>query len=401
MIYLLGRRTLGTVPALIAAALVCFAPFMVSYSTEARPYATLMFLSAAATYCLLLALERRTDRGWWAAYTVASAAMLFTHYTAFFALGAQALWAAWVHRDQLRQIAFANAGVALLFGPWLPNLRSKGQLVNPYFVVDLDIEHIWGTLIHVFPGRPEFTLAEIPGHGWEIAIGVVLAVALVVKLAGAPRLRDLRKRPRFRFSLLLALSVAAPAGVLIFSLISGYNIFYPRYLSASAPAAILCIAGLVTHLDRRITIALGSLLVAAVAVGGWKTTREDAQSYDYRAAAHYVDGHASKGDLVIELPGPSDGPQARVLLIHYKKPHDFVRAVGARRIGATFRANVDPGVWARIREGQRIFVVGPESPPFYLLPRPPRNLRYIQLRRRVTYPGKFDLQLYEYGRDSG
>ena len=91
-----------------------------------------MFCIALSTLTLLVAIDRGGLR-WWALYAVATAAVLYTHYTGVFALGAQTVWAAWRYPQLLRPLAAATGGAAVLFLPWLPQVGSKGQLDNPFY----------------------------------------------------------------------------------------------------------------------------------------------------------------------------------------------------------------------------------------------------------------------------
>jgi len=56
-VYLLGTRTVGRRPALVAAALATVSPFMIFYSTEARAYGLLMLLVTGSTLSMLLAVD--------------------------------------------------------------------------------------------------------------------------------------------------------------------------------------------------------------------------------------------------------------------------------------------------------------------------------------------------------
>src|SRR4029079_13021536 len=94
LLYLVGKRLLGRADAVGAAALVALSPFMIYYSTEARAYSLMIFFLIVSTLALLRALAGR-GTGWWIVYALASAAAMYSHYTASFPLLAQALWALW------------------------------------------------------------------------------------------------------------------------------------------------------------------------------------------------------------------------------------------------------------------------------------------------------------------
>jgi len=128
--YALARRAAGGVvrAGLAAAALVAVNPLLVWFSQEARSYALATLLSAVALLLLLRGEEDRRGRVS-AAWALAAALALATHYFTAFVLAPQALWLLWRHprrRDALAAVsAVAAAGLALL-----PLLLA--QAGNPY-----------------------------------------------------------------------------------------------------------------------------------------------------------------------------------------------------------------------------------------------------------------------------
>lgn len=67
--YLLARWTVGVRAGLAAAAIVAFSPFLIFYSTEARPYALLVFLCLVSSLALIQGARGGSWR-WWALYAV-------------------------------------------------------------------------------------------------------------------------------------------------------------------------------------------------------------------------------------------------------------------------------------------------------------------------------------------
>jgi mannosyltransferase len=156
--YLLGRHLFGQVTGLTAAFLGALSPFAIYYSQEARMYILLAALSAASTYLflrLLVSKQRPISNlqspisnlqsptpGIWhpaskyllpaifAAYTLTSAAGLYTHYAfPFVLLVHNAVFGLWwlvfgrrsAHRWQwLTLWAGSQAAIAVLYLPWLP-----------------------------------------------------------------------------------------------------------------------------------------------------------------------------------------------------------------------------------------------------------------------------------------
>ena len=109
--YLIGRELIGRRAGLVTAAIVAVNPMLVWYSQDARAYALLVLLSAAAFLFFLRA--RRTGAGrdlaWWAVF---SALALATHYFAFFPLAIEAVWLL-VTARRARPVLLAIGAVAL------------------------------------------------------------------------------------------------------------------------------------------------------------------------------------------------------------------------------------------------------------------------------------------------
>ena len=136
---LLGWRLFGRSVGLLAATLNAFSPFAVYYSQEARMYALLGALSAAATLAAfwfwerLPAASQDEERGFpvWTplSYALIAAAGLYTHYAFVLVLMAHnllfALW--WIRRSVrfgpnwrgLIPWVIAQFGAALLYVPWI------------------------------------------------------------------------------------------------------------------------------------------------------------------------------------------------------------------------------------------------------------------------------------------
>jgi mannosyltransferase len=101
-VYLLGRRLLSPIAALLAALFAALSPFMVYYSQEARMYIPVAFLgvvSVLALERLLTAWAAGSSRRWaWLlAYALSSIAAIYTHYMGLALLLAHNLiFVAWI-----------------------------------------------------------------------------------------------------------------------------------------------------------------------------------------------------------------------------------------------------------------------------------------------------------------
>lgn len=149
LLFALGRALGLGRGALWAALLLALSPFHLRYSQEARHYALLASLALAGWLTLVRAL-RRPSAGRWAAYGVAAALALYSHYGALVALASQAL----------------AAGFWLLRAPGVWGFGSRAR----------------GSGAHA---SPTATAGSLPWRGPLLAA----ALALALYLPWLPRLR--------------------------------------------------------------------------------------------------------------------------------------------------------------------------------------------------------------------
>jgi mannosyltransferase len=392
LVYLLGLHTVGRRAALLGSALMAISPFAILYSTEARAYATLISLAALSTLALVRALEGGR-RGWWIAYVLSSCLVFYTHYTGVFLLVAQAAWAAWAHRQRLRDLLLANAAVAIALMPWLPAYLEQRRLA-------LGFEYLAQSALPVEPGSlargavialsglPSVPLRELPGRPALALLGIVLAAALVS--AGAPLARRRAAFDRRALSspvaLLALIAVATPVAVFLYSAVST-NILVPRSFSASLPAAVLVIGWLVSSMRRQAALVGTTVLLAALAVGAVRTLDDDFRRPPFRDAARFIDARAGPGDPVIQFAPPGT-VLSRQLSIYFDSPHDV--------FSATF---TDDRAWKRGAEGHRVFLVVPQVGLLRGIPRRSGPDKRFPLRDYRLYPGWTPIGVFEYWLD--
>jgi hypothetical protein len=174
VVWAIGRRLGGQRAALIAAAIVAVNPLFVWYSQEARAYGLFVLLSALAMLCFVRALQAPT-RGRMAAFALAGALALLTHYFAVFLLIPMALWL--LAERERRRAALPALGALTLVGlALIPLISAQGGHGTQWigrWALSSRLQAIPQYYLTGYSGAPL-------GHGVEalIALPILLGVGL-------------------------------------------------------------------------------------------------------------------------------------------------------------------------------------------------------------------------------
>jgi 4-amino-4-deoxy-L-arabinose transferase-like glycosyltransferase len=322
LLYLLGTRTVGRTAALIGAAFFALAPFNLFYGTEGRAYATLAFLSAASTLCLVEML-RGGRRGWAIAFVLTTAAALYTHYTAVFVVGAQLAWGLWSHRRRARLLLLSYAAVALLYLPWIPSflVQSEDSAANRIEVLlPLTFSWFFEVVARTWIGHPDTLLEAVPGVAPAVLVGSLLTVALAVAIARAVRAGNLSVSREI--ALLILLALATPIGALLYSL-GPTSIFDIRNMSSSVPAAALLTGALLAGIRRPLAVAVVTAVVlAGLCVGTVRTLQEPYRRAAFPEVARDLDRTVRPEAPIVEV-SYAKGPPSRQLSYYFRDDHEY------------------------------------------------------------------------------
>jgi Dolichyl-phosphate-mannose-protein mannosyltransferase len=310
LVYAIGTRTVGRGAGLLAAALTTLSPFMILYSAEARGYGVMMALVLLSTLMLLMAVDRQQP-GWWVAYAVFACMAAYTHYTAIFVLGAQVIWALWVHPKARKPLLIATAAAALLYVPWLPSLKE--DLDSPTTVVlsalsPFDLASIKLYLGHWavgFPYANGSALSDLPGIPGLALMAASIIVGAIGLYGARARLGAWFAANDRRIVLVLILALATPVGEAVQSLL-GTNVFSTRNLAASWPYLALAGAALITVGSWRLRLAAAALAVAGFGFGAAQMLTTDYQRPNFSQVAEFVrDGPRG---VVVDAAAITPGP---------------------------------------------------------------------------------------------
>ncbi len=249
LLYALGRELLHKRSALLATLLLASAPYAIWHSQDARMYSMSLALTLAATWLMVLWLQRqRWSRQWSvaAAYLLVSWLALHTHYFAVFVLAAHTLfvlvtWAGFwpgsaTSARTVGQWVVMQAVLALSYLPWL--LRVRGILDNYGGNGDSPtlIAMLWRAL-SVFAVGESTPTEQRPW--WAL-------LALLLLLLGGWQLWRQQGSAQRRALPLLVLYLAVPLFVTWWSA-RDRPIFNERYLVAALPAFFLLTAAALPH----------------------------------------------------------------------------------------------------------------------------------------------------------
>jgi hypothetical protein len=346
----LARRASGRRSVLPAVLLFALSPLAVHYSSEGRMYG-LVWLWVAG---LLLLAVRARRRGFppsvLAAYAVAGAGGLLTHY--FFAplwLAVTAGLVAWPGRARRAAVLTAAALSAALAAPWyalVPESLARWRVTGDWLHMPAG-DH--------GPALVPFTvlwnlLSVRAAWGVPLAADVANGLALLAAvLLGWRRLGSrFFSRPRRLLWLALAAGLATP--VLADAAMGTHGSAHPRYAIAALPPLLALVGTAFGSLRPRARAALGAVLLAASLAGVLRVARADARNAEpYRQAAAFLVHEAKPADVVLVHSIPS----GVCALARYVEPYcgwggcpqmaSWVARLGRRRV---------PEDVARLAEGR-------------------------------------------------
>ncbi|MBK5232553.1 MAG: glycosyltransferase family 39 protein [Thermoleophilia bacterium] len=305
LVYVLGLRTVGRVPGLIAAALMTLSPFMIFFAGTGRAYALMITLLIASTLSMLAAVRGGRNL-WWVAYALFSCLAMYSHYTALFVLLAQFIWLLWAEPGVRKQALIANVGAALLFLPWVPSFFRDSDSPTTDLLASLQGDGFETKRLAVEQwafGHPLLDPSQVPGRAAVVAVVLALAVAAVASLV-----RTCREKVEVRVwlgehkmvILVIALALATPVAEALYGL-TGTDLFGSRNLAASTPGLLLAIGAVLTAAGPVCGGVCGVVVFGAFLVGTVKTLEDSSAKPDYKAAAERIDQVRETNDPVVDL----------------------------------------------------------------------------------------------------
>jgi uncharacterized membrane protein len=347
VLYGLGRELYDRRTGLIAAAFAAASPLLVWYAQEVRMY---MFVALFGLLALLTQLRviRNGTMGNWAAYILATAALLWSHYFGLLLIGVQQLVfvGVLVHRKRSKEpvkplalgFAYSAAVLVMQLVPLLVFAHHQYQstsaaagspsgtydLLSFYSVLANMAWALWGY-------QPDGTTVLLAAT-WPL----FLLVSLLLLGRGGSRQT-------------MSLAAAAIALVVLLIVVSAFDrsLFELRNFLILVPLLLLLIARLVTGWIRkpkaRLLVAGGVVLTLLVGLADQQTNDGNPRLFDFRGAIQDIKADAGPNSLVLLEP-----PDMRYVLEYYApdlRRQPLSLAVSARREGspvfvlASFQSN--------------------------------------------------------------
>jgi mannosyltransferase len=287
-VFAIGRRVFDARTGVVAGLLFATAPFIVHIAQDARSYAVLTLLVTAATYLLIIAVDRQNLTPW-LAYAVVASLSVYAHFFGGLVILAQALSLV-VLRRQLpwRMVRVAGAVMAVLLIPVALLLAvSRGGAQ-------------WSWMASTTPVTPHYVLTTVESLGSGPKLTLVLALVALVGLWYAWRIqRTERTSLRAWHMVMIVAWLVVPFMVaLAFSvLVKPY--FLDRYFVISLPPLILVVAFGITRLSWLPAVAGAVAVVLVLSVP--YVLRE------YQNAPGWTGGWREAASLVVHDSKPGDG----------------------------------------------------------------------------------------------
>jgi mannosyltransferase len=294
-----GRKLVSVRAGLIAAALAACSPLLIWYSQEARSYELLVLLSGTSLLAFAYLLERPSAR-LAAAWVVASALALATHYYAILLVVPAAAWLLVVHRRS-RVVQIAVGLVALCGLALIPLALSQNGTGRANWIAHAPLGRRVKEIV------PQFVFGfGSPAYGALEPIAVALAVfALVLAVT--------RTAPMERRGALLAGGLALAGLVLNLVLVAaGIDDLLTRNVLAIWMPAALAVAGGFGAARARILGTAAALALCALGVVASVGTARDRnlQRPDWRVVARALGTHP--------LRAAAAGGGRLILIQHYR-----------------------------------------------------------------------------------
>ena len=315
-LYLLGRELYDRRTGLVAAAFGAASPLLIWYSQEARMYAFVELFGLLALWTQLRVI-RNPSMGNWAAYILATAALLWSHYFGLLLIGVQqAIWIGVLiqrrrtgepNRAMALGFAYSLAVLAIQLVPLITFASKQFDSTEAAFgspsgtYDDLSFYAVVSNMAWALWGYHPDSITELLAAGWPL----LLLLSLLLLGRGGSRQTNI-----------LAVAAITPIVLLVFVALYDRELFEVRYFLVAIPLLFLLIARLVTGWIRKpearlaaVGIILFTLLLGLL---DQQTNDDNPRLYDFKGAIERIQADATPKALVLYEP-----PDMRYVMEYY------------------------------------------------------------------------------------
>ena len=315
-LYLLGRELYDRRTGLVAAAFGAASPLLIWYSQEARMYAFVELFGLLALWTQLRVI-RNPSMGNWAAYILATAALLWSHYFGLLLIVVQqAIWIGVLiqrwrtgepNRAMALGFAYSLAVLAIQLVPLITFASKQFDSTEAAFgspsgtYDDLSFYAVVSNMAWALWGYHPDSITELLAAGWPL----LLLLSLLLLGRGGSRQTNI-----------LAVAAITPIVLLVFVALYDRELFEVRYFLVAIPLLFLLIARLVTGWIRKpearlaaVGIILFTLLLGLL---DQQTNDDNPRLYDFKGAIERIQADATPKALVLYEP-----PDMRYVMEYY------------------------------------------------------------------------------------
>jgi mannosyltransferase len=293
-VFAIGRRVFDPLTGLVAGLLFACAPFIVHVAQDARAYGVLTLLVTAATYLLVIAVDRQSLTAW-VAYAVVASLSVYAHFFGGLVILAHALSLV-VLRRQLpwRMVRIAGAVIAVMLIPVVLLLAVSGGGAQ------------WSWMASSPTVTPHIVLTTVQSLGGGRRLTIVLALVALVGLWFAWKaVRTDRASVRAWHMAMVAAWLLVPFVVALSFSILVKPFFLDRYFVISLPPLMLLVAFAITRLTLRpaVGVAVGVVVALSLSAVYWQYQFVAGWKGGWREAAALVMHDSKPGDGLAFCPG--------------------------------------------------------------------------------------------------
>src|SRR5437588_3833859 len=339
-VYVTGRELFDRRTGVLAAVFTSFAPLLIWYAQEARPYAFFMLFATLAVWAQVRVL--RDDRlRYWVAYGALTIALIYTHYFSLIPIAIQqiAFAAAIWHRSKRGEsvralitrywitwiaIAVAVAPLAGFVHQQVANdvLTGQGMTGAPSAgAASTGVSQTGHPDVYALLANFVWALWGYHANSTMLAIGALWPVLMLLALALLGRGRSPESM------LVLALAVLPPLVLMAIGFKDRF-LFEVRYFSGAVPMLmLLCARTVLTSSARRLPVVLVATALLGTFIAGTadeQLAKSNPRDYDFRAALETVRRDARPGDTLLYAP------EYLKDVIDYYTPGTRTEVVGSR-----------------------------------------------------------------------